>query len=220
VKRFVSLQFLNRRQSVGLLGRGISPSQDRYLTQTQNKHKQTSMPRVGFETTIPVFERAKKFHVLDCDWSSKCTGIKINITLYLSVTLADNLYSFTLLIVCSQEVCFFITNQCLIWPLSFCYRWNDCPSIYYRNPTRGKKTAADSVLFSDNVRVVILVTAHETCLFVIMNCCVTRRIVFRVIFWTLFLLNFVSLYFSKRGLVFMQYKWLNRTSHWNYWFRF
>jgi hypothetical protein len=34
VKRFVSLQFLNLRQSVGLLGRGISPSQGRYLTQT------------------------------------------------------------------------------------------------------------------------------------------------------------------------------------------
>jgi hypothetical protein len=35
VKRFVSLQFLNLRQSVELLGVGISPSQGRYLTQTQ-----------------------------------------------------------------------------------------------------------------------------------------------------------------------------------------
>jgi hypothetical protein len=35
VKLFVSLQF----QSVGLLGREISPSQGRYLTQTQNKHR-------------------------------------------------------------------------------------------------------------------------------------------------------------------------------------
>jgi hypothetical protein len=34
VKRFVSFEFLNLRQSVGHLGRGISPSQDRYLTQT------------------------------------------------------------------------------------------------------------------------------------------------------------------------------------------
>jgi hypothetical protein len=33
--------------------KGISPSQGRYLTQT-------SMPRVGFETTTPVFERASK----------------------------------------------------------------------------------------------------------------------------------------------------------------
>jgi hypothetical protein len=39
VKRFVSLQFLNLRQSVGLLGRVISPSQRRYMTQTQNKLK-------------------------------------------------------------------------------------------------------------------------------------------------------------------------------------
>jgi hypothetical protein len=37
VKRFVSLQFLNLRHSVGLLGRVISPSQGqgRYLTQIQ-----------------------------------------------------------------------------------------------------------------------------------------------------------------------------------------
>jgi hypothetical protein len=39
VKRFVSLQFLNLRQLVGVLGRGISPLQGRHLTQTQNKHK-------------------------------------------------------------------------------------------------------------------------------------------------------------------------------------
>jgi hypothetical protein len=35
-------------------------------TQTQNKRIQTSMPRVGFETTIPVFERPKTVHALDC----------------------------------------------------------------------------------------------------------------------------------------------------------
>jgi hypothetical protein len=60
MKRFVSLQFLNVRQSVSLLGRGISPSQGPFLTQTQNK--QTSVPLVGLELTIPVFERAKTFH--------------------------------------------------------------------------------------------------------------------------------------------------------------
>jgi hypothetical protein len=47
VKRFVSLQFfLNFRQSVRLLGRGISTTQGRYLhraTQTQNKRRQTSI---------------------------------------------------------------------------------------------------------------------------------------------------------------------------------
>jgi hypothetical protein len=65
LKRFVSLKFLNLRHSVGLLGRVINPSQGRYLTQTQNKHRQTSMPRVGFEPTIPAFERAKTVHALD-----------------------------------------------------------------------------------------------------------------------------------------------------------
>jgi hypothetical protein len=35
-------------------------------TQTQNKRTQTSMPRVGFEPTIPVFERAKTVHALEC----------------------------------------------------------------------------------------------------------------------------------------------------------
>jgi hypothetical protein len=39
MKCFVSLQFLNVRHSVGFLGRGISPLQGRYLTQTQNKRR-------------------------------------------------------------------------------------------------------------------------------------------------------------------------------------
>jgi hypothetical protein len=64
VKRFVSIQFLNLRHSVGLLGRVISPSQGRYITQTQNKHKQISMPLVGIEPTTPAFERAKTVHAL------------------------------------------------------------------------------------------------------------------------------------------------------------
>jgi hypothetical protein len=33
--------------------------------QTQNKRTQISMPQVGFEATIPVFERAKTLHALD-----------------------------------------------------------------------------------------------------------------------------------------------------------
>jgi hypothetical protein len=65
VKHFISLQFLNLRHSVGLLGRVISPSQGRYLTQTRNKHKEPSMPRVGFQPTIPAFKRAKTVHALD-----------------------------------------------------------------------------------------------------------------------------------------------------------
>jgi hypothetical protein len=52
-------------QSVGLLGRESSPSQERYLRTGQNKRTQTSMPWVGFEPTIPVFERAKTVHVWD-----------------------------------------------------------------------------------------------------------------------------------------------------------
>jgi hypothetical protein len=76
VKRFVSLQFLNLRQSVGLLGRGISPTQGRYLhrtTQTQNKRRQTSLLWVGFEPTIPAFEQEKTFHALDrvVMWSAR-----------------------------------------------------------------------------------------------------------------------------------------------------
>jgi hypothetical protein len=43
----------------------ISPSQSRYLTQTQTKHQQTSMPLVGFEHTTPAFKRAKTGHDLD-----------------------------------------------------------------------------------------------------------------------------------------------------------
>jgi hypothetical protein len=34
-------------------------------TQTQNKRTEMSMPRVGFEPTIPVFERAEAVHTLD-----------------------------------------------------------------------------------------------------------------------------------------------------------
>jgi hypothetical protein len=34
-------------------------------TQTQNKRTQTSMPQVGFQPTIPVFEQAKTVHASD-----------------------------------------------------------------------------------------------------------------------------------------------------------
>jgi hypothetical protein len=40
------------------------PTQDN-TTQTQNKRRQTSMPRMVFEITIPVFELAKTFYALD-----------------------------------------------------------------------------------------------------------------------------------------------------------
>jgi hypothetical protein len=55
-------QFLDLfTQSVGLIWRGISLLLGRYLhrtTQTQNKRTQTSMPWVGFDPPIPVYERA------------------------------------------------------------------------------------------------------------------------------------------------------------------
>jgi hypothetical protein len=42
-----------------------SPLPAHRTAQTQNKRAQTSMPQVGFESTIPVLERAKTVHVLD-----------------------------------------------------------------------------------------------------------------------------------------------------------
>jgi hypothetical protein len=51
------------------LDRGISKPQGRYLRtgqqKTQNKLTQTSMPQMGFEPTIPAFEREKTVHALD-----------------------------------------------------------------------------------------------------------------------------------------------------------
>jgi hypothetical protein len=55
-------------QSVGLLGRGNSPSQGRYLhteQHKQNKCTQPFMPRVVFEHTIPTIKRAKTVDALD-----------------------------------------------------------------------------------------------------------------------------------------------------------
>jgi hypothetical protein len=65
VKCFVSIQFLI--ESVGLLGLGISPVARALPTEVNayNRRRQTSVPWVGFESTIPVSERAKTFHALD-----------------------------------------------------------------------------------------------------------------------------------------------------------
>jgi hypothetical protein len=41
------------------------PTPTHRTTQTQNKRKQTSMPRVGIELTTPVFEGAKTVHASD-----------------------------------------------------------------------------------------------------------------------------------------------------------
>jgi hypothetical protein len=43
----------------------VRPLPTHRTTQAQNKRKQTSMPWLGFEPTIPVFERAKTFDATD-----------------------------------------------------------------------------------------------------------------------------------------------------------
>jgi hypothetical protein len=50
---FSSVELISYTQSVGLLGRGISPLQDFYLHTGQ--HRLTSRPRVAFEPTTPVW---------------------------------------------------------------------------------------------------------------------------------------------------------------------
>jgi hypothetical protein len=58
-------------QTIGLLGRVISPSQGLYLNKGQHKHRlntytyQISTPCVGFEPTISASERRKTVHALD-----------------------------------------------------------------------------------------------------------------------------------------------------------
>jgi hypothetical protein len=56
------------RQFVGPLGRVISPVARPLLTQeyTQKTRGQTSIPRVGFQPTIPVLQQAKSFHAFGC----------------------------------------------------------------------------------------------------------------------------------------------------------
>jgi hypothetical protein len=64
---------------VGLLGRGSARrkaaicTQD--STQTQTKDTHTSMPRVGFDPTIPAFERGKTFLALDRTATLICTKV-------------------------------------------------------------------------------------------------------------------------------------------------
>jgi hypothetical protein len=51
-------------------------------TQTQKKRTQTFTPRVGFESTTPVFERAKTVHALD----RAATGIVMYIHLHSKIS--------------------------------------------------------------------------------------------------------------------------------------
>jgi hypothetical protein len=56
-------------QTVGLVGRVISSSQDRYLNTGQHKHRISAHTEIDdyveFERTIPASERAKTVHALD-----------------------------------------------------------------------------------------------------------------------------------------------------------
>jgi hypothetical protein len=64
--RFFS--FFIYTQSVGIIGRVIIPSQNRYLHREQHKqtlNANTSRLQAGFVPTIPVLERAKTVHALD-----------------------------------------------------------------------------------------------------------------------------------------------------------
>jgi hypothetical protein len=98
------------RQPVGLLGRVISPSQGGYLhwkIQTQQKRRLTSMPRVGFEPTIPVSERTKIFRSLDR--AATVTGIKLHIeTKYGEIHKRQTLYHYT----CANASCFLAELCC------------------------------------------------------------------------------------------------------------
>jgi hypothetical protein len=66
-------------RGVRLLGRGISPSQGRYLhtrQHKQNKRTHTLTPWVGFEPSIPAFERKKTVRQGGhCDWLEMRSGL-------------------------------------------------------------------------------------------------------------------------------------------------
>jgi hypothetical protein len=65
VKRFVSLQFHNPKKVGRTPWTGNQPVARPLPTQTKNKCRHKFLPWVGFETMIPVFERAKTVHALD-----------------------------------------------------------------------------------------------------------------------------------------------------------
>jgi hypothetical protein len=64
---------------VGLLGRGIGPTQRSNYTGQHNTETRghTSMPRAGFEPSIPVFERPKTLRA--SDGAATGTGCKVGV---------------------------------------------------------------------------------------------------------------------------------------------
>jgi hypothetical protein len=107
------------RHSVGLLGRGIGPSQGLYLytgLHNTEKCRQTSMAWVGFEPTVPVTKR-QKAHASDRAATADprfCFG-KINCIATLNLRL-------DLLLVSSQQVLRPEFDFCVLVAL----RWHSC----------------------------------------------------------------------------------------------
>jgi hypothetical protein len=64
-KRFVSLQFLNSKTVGRTPWTRDQPVARPPPTQTQNQRRHTSMPWVGFESTIPVLKRVQVVQALD-----------------------------------------------------------------------------------------------------------------------------------------------------------
>jgi hypothetical protein len=58
--------FLIYIQSLGLLGRGIIPSQGRYLHTEQHKHRINAHTDIHTSSWIRTHERVKVVHALDC----------------------------------------------------------------------------------------------------------------------------------------------------------
>jgi hypothetical protein len=80
-------QFLNHKQGTTPLTEDQPVARPlpthRIKAQTQNKRRQTSMPRAGFECTTPAFERTKIVHALDR------TATVIGITKFTSLKLVN-----------------------------------------------------------------------------------------------------------------------------------
>jgi hypothetical protein len=88
----VSRQFLNLRQPVGLLGRGISPSQGLYLHTNTEKSQTNIHAMSGIRTHDPSFEQMKIFHALDR--AAIVIGILLNAIQEFSSYLSGNTSSF------------------------------------------------------------------------------------------------------------------------------
>jgi hypothetical protein len=83
-------------------------------TQTHNKHTQTSMSRVGFEPTIPVFERAKTLHALDSA-AAMIGYVASALTYYDSVFCPQRAFAFRVVFTINSDC--FLKTALTIWSL-------------------------------------------------------------------------------------------------------